>query len=85
MTVRYNRRWDQVNRSQTSLKSFVDSYTLFLRAEGKSPETIRSYAERLRGFRRWLEDRGYPADLGQVSREGEALPDNRREVLCGQR
>jgi site-specific recombinase XerD len=69
MAVRYNRRIEELDQSGAPLKSLFDTYMLFLKAEGKSPATNRSYMEKLRGFHEWLEQGDYPPTLAQISKD----------------
>lgn len=61
--VRKRQRWEEMDKSGTSLEALFDSYALYNRSEGRAASTIAWYAEKLRGFQRWLEEHGYPTDL----------------------
>jgi site-specific recombinase XerD len=45
----------------------LDSWELAMRAERKSPETIKSYGDGVRAFARWCETSGTPPELTKVN------------------
>lgn len=45
------------------LRSLLDSWTLHLRAEHKSPNTVKSYSDSIRAFLRWAESTGTPPEI----------------------
>src|SRR3990170_4702577 len=61
--ARKHQRWEEMDKSGTSLEALFDSYTLYNRSEGRAASTIGWYAEKLRGFHRWIEEQGYSTDL----------------------
>ena len=63
MVVRYNQRWDEMDKSRTSLESLFESYALFNRSDGKANSTIAWYDEKLCDFLRWLESREHGTHL----------------------
>jgi site-specific recombinase XerD len=63
MVVRYNQRWDEMDKSRTSLESLFESYALFNRSDGKASSTIAWYDDKLRDFQRWVQGRGLATDL----------------------
>jgi len=69
MVIRYNRRWDEMDKSHTELHALLKSYALYNRSEGRAASTICWYDGKLRGFLRWLEDRGLQPDLAAFTRE----------------
>jgi len=67
MVVRYNQRWEEMDKSGTPLEKIFETYALFNRSEGKASSTISWYDDKLREFLRWLENRGYEPDLGEFT------------------
>lgn len=61
----YNRRWEDVDKSDIPLESIFKSYELFNRSEGKSERTVVWYDEKLHEYARWLETNGYPTTLSE--------------------
>ncbi len=55
MAVRYNPRWEEMDKSGTPLERLFESYALYNRSEGKASATISWYDDKLREFLRWLE------------------------------
>ena len=56
--------------SYINLRSLAESWTLALRAERKSPQTIKSYTAGLIGFLDWCEETGTPAVLDRNTVNG---------------
>ncbi len=50
-----HQRWDQMDKSQLSLRALAEQYLVTCQTEGKSPKTLRGYKEKLSRFVRWLE------------------------------
>jgi len=63
MVARINRRWEDMDKSQTPLETLFRTYELFNRSEGKSELTIAWYNDKLRGYLRWLTENEHPPDL----------------------
>ena len=63
LMVRKHQRWEEMDKSGTAIEELFDSYALYNRSEGRAASTIAWYAEKLRGFHRWLEGHGHPTDL----------------------
>jgi site-specific recombinase XerD len=63
MAVRYNQRWEEMDKSGTPLERLFESYALFNRSEGKASATIGWYDDKLRDFQRWLHSRGLATDI----------------------
>jgi integrase/recombinase XerD len=76
MAVRYNRRWEEMDKSSTTLEALFKTYALYNRSEGRCASTIAWYEGKLRTFQQWLEEQGQRADLG-----GFARPNVREFVL----
>jgi len=53
----------------TSLRAQLDTYQIQARTEGKSPNTIRIYTTALSILQRFLERRGFPADVTSIGPE----------------
>ena len=54
-------------KSVTQLEHLLEGYRLCCVAEGKSPATIRWYMGKLRIFKRYLEDNGFPTDVSRIT------------------
>jgi site-specific recombinase XerD len=59
-----------VSESSPDLAALLPSWQLSLRAERKSPATIASYTEGVRGFLRWCADSGTAPELTKVNVQG---------------
>jgi site-specific recombinase XerD len=64
MVVRYNRRWEEMDKSRAALDALFATYALYNQSEGMANSSISWYDGKLREFLRWLEGNGYGADLG---------------------
>lgn len=51
-----------------SLRDLGKSFARHLRAEGKSPGTLRLYGQSVEFFSRWLEDNGYQATVNELTK-----------------
>ena len=49
------------------LGALIDLYLLRCQVEGKSPQTVRAYAETLRRFAMIADEEGFPEDIGGIS------------------
>ena len=67
MVVRYNQRWDEMEKSGTPLDKLFETYALFNRSEGKASATISWYDDKLREFARWLDGQGDGTDLAEFT------------------
>src|SRR5437899_2510660 len=67
MVARYNRRWEQMDKSDIRLDALFKSYELFNRAERKSPRTVAWYDDKLRQYLRWLEENGCGNTLSEFT------------------
>jgi site-specific recombinase XerD len=67
MAVRYNPRWEEMDKSGTPLERLFESYALYNRSEGKASATINWYDDKLREFARWLDGQGCGTDLGEFT------------------
>ena len=67
MAVRYNQRWEEMEKSGTPLEKLFESYALFNRSEGKASSTISWYDDKLREFLRWLDGQGGGTDLSDFT------------------
>ena len=67
MAVRYNQRWEEMEKSGTPLKRVFESYALYNRSEGKASATISWYDDKLREFLRWLDGQGDSTDLAEFT------------------
>ena len=56
-------------RSPSDIGVLVRSFELSLRAAAKSPKTIKSYTDTVRGFCLFLVDNGMPTELRSLTRE----------------
>lgn len=56
-----------VDKSLPDLAALLPSWQLSLRAERKSPATVASYSEGVRGFLGWCERTGTPAELTRAT------------------
>ncbi len=63
MVARYNRRWEDMDKSGTPLESIIRTYQLFNRSEGKSERTVVWYDGKLHEYVRWLEHSGHSTTL----------------------
>src|SRR3972149_4835564 len=63
MAVRYNQRWEEMEKAETPLDKLFETYALFNRSEGKASATINWYDDKLREFLRWLDGQGDGTDL----------------------
>ena len=55
--------------SPSDIALLVRSFELSLRAANKSPKTIKSYTDSVRGFCMFLVDNGMPTDVRSLTRE----------------
>ncbi len=73
------KRWEKMEKKNIPLSSLVDQYIVTCRTEGKTPNTLRGYGEKLRRFLKWCGDstmdsfsvemaRGYISYLQTVTR-----------------
>lgn len=76
MAVRYNRRWEEMDKSGTTLEALFKTYALYNRSEGRCANTVAWYEGKLRTFQQWLEEQRRRADL-----EGFTRPNVREFVL----
>lgn len=67
MAQKYIQRWDEMDKSRTSLEALFEYYVLFNRSEGKSPRTIVWYDNKLRAFQHWLEEAGHDTQLADFT------------------
>ncbi len=67
MAVRYNPRWEEMDKSGTPLDRLFESYALYNRSEGKASATISWYDDKLREFARWLRSQGCGTDLSEYT------------------
>lgn len=56
-----------MSKSLPDLAALLSSWQLALRAERKSPSTIRAYGDGVRLFLGWCADRGHPAELTRAA------------------
>ncbi len=49
--------------ADTDISDLIDSWTLHLRAERKSPATVKVYTDGVRAYLRWADANGVPAEL----------------------
>lgn len=69
MVARYNRRWEEMDKTNIPLETLFETYALFNRSEGKSEETITWYDNKLHGFLRWLQENGSDGTLSDITVE----------------
>ena len=67
MAVRYNQRWEEMEKSGTPLDKLFETYALFNRSEAKASATISWYDDKLREFARWLGAQDGGTDLGEFT------------------
>ena len=67
MAVRYNQRWEEMEKSGTPLEKLFESYALYNRSEGKASSTISWYDDKLREFARWLDGQACGTDLSEFT------------------
>ena len=70
MAVRYNQRWEEMEKSGTPLEKLFETYALYNRSEGKADATISWYDDKLREFLRWLDGQGDGTDLASSPSTG---------------
>ncbi len=62
-----NRKWQELEKSSTSLERLAKHFEAQNRSEGKSPRTVEWYERVLRYFQDYLKEEGYPTTLGGVN------------------
>ena len=67
MAVRYNQRWEEMEKSGTPLDKLFETYALFNRSEGKASSTISWYDDKLHEFARWLGGQDCGTDLSDFT------------------
>jgi site-specific recombinase XerD len=64
--VRYNQRWEDLEKLTIPLTKVIEHYTIDLRSQNKSDKTVRWYIANLWGFERWLKKHRRPGLLSDL-------------------
>ena len=64
-----NRRWQDLEKGNTSFERLIKHFEAYNRSEGKSPRTVEYYSRVLGYYLRYLEAEGYSTRLGDLTLE----------------
>ena len=67
VTTTRNRKWQELEKTSTSLERLARHFDSYNRSDGKSPNTVIWYSRVLKYFQRYLEEGGYSARLGDLT------------------
>ena len=67
MVARKNRRWDEMDKTDTALEALYKTFELYKRSEGLSDRTVVWYQEKLREYLRWLLEHGHSTKLSDFT------------------
>lgn len=60
-------RWENMDKSSTSLDQLIQEFELYNKVVGKSPKTVEKYDFVLGLFHQYLEDKGFSSFLGDLT------------------